>query len=99
MAKRKSFEVSPGKGGIGHKIKKAKKPKNPLKSLKAFGCRKITDFLNDNPQILKPVKKELEKPERKVLGEVGNIQEKADSVAAIAKSNTGKDMENLDLQI
>lgn len=91
MAKRRSVEVSPGKGGIGHKIKKAKKPKNPLKSLKAFGCRKITDFLNENPNILKPVKKELEKTERRVLGEVGNICEKGDSVAAIAK-----DMENSD---
>jgi len=71
--------VSPGKGGIGHKIKKPKKPKNPLKSLKAFGCRKITDFLNENPQISKSVTKELEKPERKVLGEVGNLREKGDS--------------------
>ena len=74
MGKRRGSDVSPGKGGIGHKIKKPKKAKNPLKGLKAFGCKKITDFLSENAQITKKIGDSiLDKPTRKALGEVGNI--------------------------
>eukprot|EP00092_Neocalanus_flemingeri_P032120 GFUD01034911.1.p1 GENE.GFUD01034911.1~~GFUD01034911.1.p1 ORF type:complete len:408 (-),score=121.51 GFUD01034911.1:68-1291(-) len=93
MAKRKSFEVSPGKGGIGHKIKKAKKPKNPLKGL---GFRKITDFLSENVKITKPLKSEENlsaKSERKTLGEVGNIFHKNNPIVNIVKLKSEVDME------
>jgi len=76
MGKRRGSDVSPGKGGIGHKIKKPKKAKNPLKGLKTFGCKKITDFLSENSQLTKQLKIGDSKTTRKALGEVGNIQEK-----------------------
>jgi len=101
MVKRRSFDVSPGKGGIGHNIKKAKKSKNPLKSIKAFGCRKITDFLNENSSLTKALKKEepnKDKPERKALGEVGNITDNNSTVVAIAKSSVIVHLENKELK-
>jgi len=101
MVKRRSFDVSPGKGGIGHKIKKAKKSKNPLKSIKAFGCRKITDFLNENSSLTKALKKEepnKDKPERKALGEVGNITDNNSTVVAFAKSSVIDHLENKELK-
>merc|ERR1712179_845417 len=76
MGKRRGSDVSLGKGGIGHKIKKPKRVKNPLKGLKTFGCKKITDFLSENSQLTKQLKIGDSKTTRKALGEVGNIQEK-----------------------
>ena len=80
MGNRKAACKSPGKGGIGHKIKKAKNGSNPLKSLKSFGCKKITDFLNENAALTSSKntlkansKKKPNIVERRVLGEVGNI--------------------------
>jgi len=85
--------VSPGKGGIGHKIKKPRKPKNPLKGLKAFGCKKITDFLGENSQLMKPLKMEgarRDKSARKALGEVGNISDTASPRGKLEKLKTPK---------
>merc|ERR1712142_261681 len=93
MGKRRSSDVSPGKAGIGHKIKKPKKPKNPLKGLKAFGCKKITDFLGENSQLMKPLKIEgarIDKSARKALGEVGNISDTASPRGRIEKLKTPK---------
>ena len=80
MGKRKAVSKSPGKGGIGHKIKKVKNGSNPLKSLKSFGCKKISDFLNENSSLTSSkntlIANSKKKPnivERRVLGEVGNI--------------------------
>jgi len=100
MAKRKSFDASPGKGGIGHNIKKAKKPKNILKSVKSFGIRKITDFLKENSQTPKALKTEEIKSEhlvvRKTLGEVGNVIPNNNPIVNITKI---KSAESLDMEI
>jgi len=76
MARRKSEDISPGKGGIGHKIKKSKKIKSTLNSVKTFGMRKITEFLSENSNMVKSIEGgegcTPRRSKRNILGEVSN---------------------------